>query len=61
MGTTSINDGIKKELERISGLVDDDDFEKAKQAITKLTAKLGEDHPELIRLRALIAFVTHKK
>lgn len=61
MGTDSLNAGVKAELDRISALIDGNKFDQAKQAIEKLEPKLGEDHPELIRLRALIAFITREK
>jgi predicted ATPase len=61
MGTDSINASVKNKIHEIGVLVDKEEFQKAEAAITGLEAKLGEDHPELIRLRALIAFLTRKK
>jgi predicted ATP-binding protein involved in virulence len=61
MGTDALNTKVKGKLHQISLLVDKDKFNKAEQAIAGLESKLGVDHPELIRLRALIAFVTGKK
>lgn len=61
MGADSINVGVKADLRKISELIDRDQFPKAERAITALEPKLGADHPELIRLRSLIAFITRKK
>ena len=61
MGAESINVGVKADLRKIAELIDRDEFTKAERAIGKLEPKLGEDHPELIRLRSLIAFITRKK
>lgn len=61
MGTDALNARVKNQLHQISVLMDEDKFKNAEQAIADLESKLGADHPELIRLRALIAFVTGKK
>lgn len=61
MGAESINTTVKAELHRISQLLDDDEFGVAAKAIQVLENQLGTDHPELIRLRALISFLTRKK
>ena len=61
MGAESINTTVKAELHRISQLLDDDKFGAAEKAIQTLETQLGADHPELIRLRALISFLTRKK
>jgi predicted ATP-binding protein involved in virulence len=58
MDTDALNAGVKEKLHDISILVDRDQPKKAKQAIDALESKLGKNHPELIRLRSLIAFVT---
>ena len=61
MGTDSLNAKVKEKLHEIGVMVDKDDFNKAEQAIHALEPKLGTDHPELVRLRSLIAFVTGEK
>lgn len=61
MGAESINTTVKAELHRISQLLDDNKFSAAEKAIQVLETQLGADHPELIRLRALISFLTRKK
>jgi len=61
METDSLNTGVKKKLQMVADLVDKDSFTKAKAMIGSLEPQLGADHPELIRLRALISFITPKK
>lgn len=61
MGADSINATVKKKLHEIGIMVDEDKLDQAKAAIKDLETKLGQDHPELIRLRALISFITPKK
>lgn len=61
MGAESINVGVKADLHKIAELIDRDQFSQAERAISDLEPKLGVDHPELIRLRSLIAFITRKK
>ena len=61
MGADAQNAGVKQRLHEIGILVDKDDFKKASSAIEALEKVIGPDHPELIRLRSLIAFVTGKK
>jgi predicted ATP-binding protein involved in virulence len=58
MGTDAVNANVKRKLHEVSVLLDKDHYRKAEQAITELESKLGANHPELIRLRSLIAFMT---
>lgn len=57
MGTSDRNKEIADKLHELFRLIDDEDFDRARQAISKLTAKLGESEPELTRARSLIKFL----
>jgi hypothetical protein len=57
MGASDRNKEIAAKLHALFRLIDDEDFDAARQAITKLTEKLGESEPELTRARSLIKFL----
>jgi predicted ATP-binding protein involved in virulence len=57
MGAADRNKEIADKLHTLFRLIDDEDFDGARQAITKLTEKLGESEPELTRARSLIKFL----
>jgi predicted ATP-binding protein involved in virulence len=57
MGASDRNKEIADKLHTLFRLIDDEDFDGARQAITKLTEKLGESEPELTRARSLIKFL----
>jgi predicted ATP-binding protein involved in virulence len=57
MGASDRNKEIADKLHALFRLIDDEDFDGARQAITKLTEKLGESEPELTRARSLIKFL----
>jgi predicted ATP-binding protein involved in virulence len=57
MGAADRNKEIADKLYILFRLIDDEDFDGARQAITKLTEKLGEFEPELTRARSLIKFL----
>jgi predicted ATP-binding protein involved in virulence len=57
MGAADRNKEIAAKLNDLFRLIDDEDFDAARQAITKLTEKLGESEPELTRARSLIKFL----
>jgi predicted ATP-binding protein involved in virulence len=57
MGAADRNQEIANKLHALFRLIDDEDFDGARQAIIKLTEKLGESEPELTRARSLIKFL----
>jgi predicted ATP-binding protein involved in virulence len=57
MGAADRNKEIANKLHNLFRSIDDEDFDAARQAITKLTEKLGESEPELTRARSLIKFL----
>jgi predicted ATP-binding protein involved in virulence len=57
MGASDRNKEIAAKLHTLFRLINDEDFDAARQAITKLTEKLGESEPELTRARSLIKFL----
>jgi predicted ATP-binding protein involved in virulence len=57
MGASDRNKEIAAKLHDLFRLIDDEDFDAARQAITELTEKLGESEPELTRARSLIKFL----
>ncbi len=57
MGAADRNKEIADKLHELFRLVDDEDFDAARQAIINLTEKLGESEPELTRARSLIKFL----
>jgi predicted ATP-binding protein involved in virulence len=57
MGAADRNKEIAAKLNDLFRLIDDEDFDAARQAIIKLTEKLGESEPELTRARSLIKFL----
>jgi predicted ATP-binding protein involved in virulence len=57
MGASDRNQEIADKLHALFRLIDDEDFDRARQAIIKLTEKLGESEPELTRARSLIKFL----
>jgi predicted ATP-binding protein involved in virulence len=57
MGTSDRNKEIADKLHDLFRLIDDEDFDAARQSIINLTEKLGESEPELTRARSLIKFL----
>jgi predicted ATP-binding protein involved in virulence len=57
MGASDRNKEIAAKLHTLFRLIDDEDFDAARQAITRLTEKLGGSEPELTRARSLIKFL----
>jgi predicted ATP-binding protein involved in virulence len=57
MGAADRNQEITSKLHDLFRSIDDEDFDGARQAIIKLTEKLGESEPELTRARSLIKFL----
>jgi predicted ATP-binding protein involved in virulence len=57
MGAADRNQEIADKLHDLFRLIDDEDFDAARQAIITLTEKLGESEPELTRARSLIKFL----
>ena len=57
MDAKARNADIEDALHELSRLIDDENFEAAKQRMTALQVTLGEDDPELTRARALMAFL----
>jgi predicted ATP-binding protein involved in virulence len=57
MGASDRNQEIADKLHALFRLIDDEDFDRARQSIIKLTEKLGESEPELTRARSLIKFL----
>jgi predicted ATP-binding protein involved in virulence len=57
MGSSDRNKEIADKLQILFRLIDDEDFDQARQSIITLTEKLGEFEPELTRARSLIKFL----
>jgi predicted ATP-binding protein involved in virulence len=57
MGASDRNKEIADKLQIMFRLIDDEDFDQARQAIITLTEQLGEFEPELTRARSLIKFL----
>jgi predicted ATP-binding protein involved in virulence len=57
MDASDRNREISDNLHTLFRLIDDEDFDEARQAIVTLTEKLGESEPELTRARSLINFL----
>ena len=57
MGVPALNHGIKDEVHRLSRMIDQCRFPQAAKLMTRMASRIGEDHPELLRLRSLIAFL----
>lgn len=57
MGAPVRNRQVDGELKALFELIDREDFEAARSAITALESKLGEDEPELTRASSLIRFL----
>ncbi|MDE2742285.1 MAG: AAA family ATPase [Gemmatimonadota bacterium] len=57
MDVRARNAEIDEQLNVLSQLIDDEDFERAQQCMDKLAQTLGQDDPELTRARTLIAFL----
>lgn len=52
---------VKELLSRISAEVGQQQFERARSSLTTLVERLGEDDPEVTRLRTLLTFVEGKE
>lgn len=61
MGVPALNEGIKQQVHDLAQLIDDGHYDRAYKAMDKMASRIGDDHPELLRLRSLIAFLTRKK
>lgn len=61
MEVPALNAGVKEKVHKLSQIIDEGQYEQAAELMNKLAAQVGEDHPELLRLRSLIAFLTRKK
>lgn len=57
MGAPVRNRQVEDELKNLFELIDQERFDDARRAITKLEGKLGEDEPELTRASSLIRFL----
>lgn len=57
MGSSERNKETADKLRTLFKLIDDEDFDAARQKISTLTKKLGESEPELTRARSLIKFL----
>ena len=57
MDATDRNQSVAAHLHTLFRLIDDEDFDAARQQIISLTAQLGESEPELTRARSLIKFL----
>jgi len=56
MDVSERNPDVARNLHMVFQLIDDEDFDQARQAITKLTDLFGLD-PEITRARSLIKFL----
>lgn len=57
MGTPVRNNKMNSELRSLFELIDEEDFEQARDKITALEKQLGESEPELTRAHSLITFL----
>ena len=57
MDVKARNAEIDEQLNELSQLIDDEDFERAQQCMDELAKILGHDDPELTRARTLMAFL----
>lgn len=57
MGAVERNIKVNESLHDLFKLIDDEEFDKARQAMTPLIDKLGESNPEITRARSLIKFL----
>jgi predicted ATP-binding protein involved in virulence len=57
MGASDRNREVAEQLHALFKLIDDEDFEEARQTVIALTKKLGESEPELTRAYSLIKFL----
>ena len=57
MGALERNKEVIRNLRQLYRLIDDEDFDEARKAMTPLIEKLGESDPEITRARSLIKFL----
>ena len=57
MGALERNEEVIRNLRQLYRLIDDEDFDEARKAMTPLIEKLGESDPEITRARSLIKFL----
>ena len=57
MGASDRNQAVAAHLHTLFRLIDDEDFDEARQKMMTLTEQLGESEPELTRARSLIKFL----
>lgn len=57
MGAPVRNKQMEAELRTLFELIDDEDFNQAREKIASLEKQLGEHEPELTRARSLITFL----
>jgi predicted ATP-binding protein involved in virulence len=57
MGASDRNKEIADKLHHLFQLIDEDDFDGARQAMIPIIAKVGESEPEITRARSLIKFL----
>jgi predicted ATP-binding protein involved in virulence len=57
MNVPERNQAVSETLHTVFQLIDDEDFEQARQTITKLSEQVGELDPEITRARGLIKFL----
>lgn len=57
MGASNRNKEISESLHKLFQLIDEDDFDGARQAMIPIIAKIGESEPEITRARSLIKFL----
>ena len=58
MDTDSRTGSVKHLLSTISGAIGDDRYDKAREMLTDLSDRLGEDDPEVTRILTLLNFMT---
>jgi predicted ATP-binding protein involved in virulence len=57
MGASDRNKEISNSLHKVFQLIDEDDFDGARQAMIPIIEKVGEFEPEITRARSLIKFL----
>jgi predicted ATP-binding protein involved in virulence len=60
MDATSRNESVEALLRELFGLIDTENFNDARELLTKVEAQLGPDDPEVTRARALMTFLESK-
>jgi hypothetical protein len=61
MGASERNKEVTQNLHKMFQLIDDEDFDMARQAMIPLITKIGDRDPEITRAQTLIKFLEGKE